>query len=201
MLDDEAKASCGAFYTHYSRENTSKTRSLTCETWLWQNIPIEKPWPVIDRRYWYHCIPTRGIAIKPGYTPQVYCNFGIQDDLPGSDKGVFKVFHGGHQDYQRHVGVLYDGKRLPHEHVGIPLQDEGSYVRRPRITHPPWLFQLQMRISYPFLYATDLHMSLLIIRTHSFYSTARKGYIHKVSVHLEQFFLHDCSTDSISCNE
>ena len=65
------------------------------------------------------------------------------------------------------------------------------------------LFQLQMRISFPFLRAKDLRRFLLIVRTHSFLnSRERRGYIHKVSVHLVQkYFPHDCSTDRLSCSE
>ena len=40
---------------------------------------------------------------------------------------------------------------------------------------PPGLFQLQMRISFPFLRAKDLHMSLLIMRTHSFFTLLYVG--------------------------
>ena len=53
-----------------------------------------------------------------------------------------------------------------------------------------------------FLLAKDLPRFLLITRTRIFYSPVRRGYIRKVSVHLVQtYFLHDCSTDSISCSE
>ena len=66
----------------------------------------------------------------------------------------------------------------------------------------PGLFQLQMRIPFPFLHTKDLRTSLLITRTRSFYSPICRGYIRKVSVHLVQkYFPHDCSTDSISCSE
>ena len=59
-----------------------------------------------------------------------------------------------------------------------------------------------MRISFIFLLAKDLRTSLLIMKTRSFYSPARIGYIRKVSVDLVQkYFLHDCSTDSISCSK
>ena len=65
------------------------------------------------------------------------------------------------------------------------------------------LFQLQMRISFPFLLAKDLRKYLLIMRNYSFFnSPVRKGYIRKVSVHLVQkYFPHDCSTNSLSCSE
>ena len=64
------------------------------------------------------------------------------------------------------------------------------------------LFKLHMRISFKFLCAKELHMSLLIMRTCSLYSLVRTGYIRKVSVQsIQKYFLHDCSTDIISCSE
>ena len=65
------------------------------------------------------------------------------------------------------------------------------------------LLQIQMRISFPFIYAKDLRRFLLIMRTRSFfYSPVRRGYIRKVIVHLVQkYFSHDFSTDSLSCSE
>ena len=45
-------------------------------------------------------------------------------------------------------------------------------------------FQLQMGLSFPFLLANDLRSSLLIMRTLSFSSLVRRGYIHKVSPQL-----------------
>ena len=59
-----------------------------------------------------------------------------------------------------------------------------------------------MGFSFSFLRAKDLHTSLLIMRSHIFYSPVRRGSIRKVSVHLVQkYFPHDCNTDSISCSE
>ena len=75
---------------------------------------------------------------------------------------------------------------------------------RDRFRHPTYeWFQTQMIILFPFLRDNYLHTSLLIMRTRSFfYSPLCRGYIHKVSVHLVQkYFLHDFSTDSISCSE
>ena len=68
---------------------------------------------------------------------------------------------------------------------------------------PPGLFQIQKRISFPFLLAKDLRRFLLFMRTRSFFnSPVRRGYMRKVSVHLVQKCSpHDCSTDSLSCNE
>ena len=64
------------------------------------------------------------------------------------------------------------------------------------------LFQLQMRISFPFVRAKKLRTSLLIMNTRTFYSPVRRRYIHKVSVYLVQkYFPYDCSTDNISCSE
>ena len=64
------------------------------------------------------------------------------------------------------------------------------------------LFQLQMIILFPFLLANDLRRFLLIMITRIFNSPLRRGYIHKVSVHVVQkYFPHDCSTDNISCNK
>ena len=67
----------------------------------------------------------------------------------------------------------------------------------------PELFQLQMRISFPFLRAKDLRTYLLIMRTWSFFfSPVRRIYIRKISVHLVQkYFPHDCIFDSIFCIE
>ena len=63
-------------------------------------------------------------------------------------------------------------------------------------------FQLQRRISFPFLCAKYLRTSLLIARTRIFYSPVRRGNIRKVSVHwVQKYFLHDCSTNSIFCSE
>ena len=64
------------------------------------------------------------------------------------------------------------------------------------------LFQLQMRISFPFLRARDLRTYYWSWELVFFHSPVRRGYIRKVSVNLVQkYFLHDCSTDSISCSE
>ena len=53
------------------------------------------------------------------------------------------------------------------------------------------LFQLQMRISFPFLLATDIHRFLVIMRTRSFFSSLLyRRYIRKVSVHLMQKYFH-----------
>ena len=49
------------------------------------------------------------------------------------------------------------------------------------------LFQIQMRISFLFLRAKDLHTSLLIMKTCSFFNyLVCRRYIRKVSVHLVQ---------------
>ena len=66
----------------------------------------------------------------------------------------------------------------------------------------PESFQLQMGFLLPFLHAKDLCTSLLITRTHIFKSPVCRGYIRKFSVHsVQKYFLHDCSTDSISCSK
>ena len=63
-------------------------------------------------------------------------------------------------------------------------------------------FQLQMGFSFLFLRANNLCSYLFIMRTRSFYSLVRRGYIRKVSVQLvPKYFSHDCSTDIISCSE
>ena len=59
------------------------------------------------------------------------------------------------------------------------------------------LFQLQMRISFPFLRAKELRTPLLITITCIFYSPVHREYMRKDCVHLAQKrFRHDCSTDS-----
>ena len=45
-------------------------------------------------------------------------------------------------------------------------------------------FQIQMGFSFPFLLANNLRSSLMIMRTLSFYSLVRRGYIRKVSLQL-----------------
>ena len=65
------------------------------------------------------------------------------------------------------------------------------------------LFQLQTRISFPFLRAKDSRRYLLIMRTSIFLnSPVGRGYIRNFSVHLvHKYFPHDSSTDIISCSE
>ena len=59
-----------------------------------------------------------------------------------------------------------------------------------------------MGFSFPLLRANYLGSFLLIMRTRSFYSLVRRGYIRKVSVQLvPKYFSRDCSTDSISCSK
>ena len=56
-----------------------------------------------------------------------------------------------------------------------------------------------MRILFPFLITKNINRFLLLTRARSFYSPLRRGYIGKVSVYLaHKYFVHDCSTDSIS---
>ena len=52
------------------------------------------------------------------------------------------------------------------------------------------LFQLLIRISFPFLLAKDLRRVLLILITRNVYSPIRRGYIRKVIVHLVQKYFH-----------
>ena len=47
-----------------------------------------------------------------------------------------------------------------------------------------------MVFSFSFLRANELRSSLLNIIPRSFYSLVRRGYIHKVSVQIEQIFFH-----------
>ena len=54
------------------------------------------------------------------------------------------------------------------------------------IKYADGLFQLQMRILFPFLRSKDLRTSLLIMKNLSFYCHVHRGYIRKVSVHLVQ---------------
>ena len=49
------------------------------------------------------------------------------------------------------------------------------------------LFQLQMRILFLFILTKNIHRFLLLMRTRSFYSPLRRGYILKVSV--QKYFL------------
>ena len=61
------------------------------------------------------------------------------------------------------------------------------------------LFQIQMRILFPFILAKDLRRFLLIVRTCIFLTLIYTGGTHKVSVHLIQKKLpNDCSTGSLS---
>ena len=64
------------------------------------------------------------------------------------------------------------------------------------------LFQLRMKISFPFLLSTVLRRFLLITRPRSFYSPISRGYICTFKVHLlQKYFPHDFSTDSLSCRK
>ena len=47
-----------------------------------------------------------------------------------------------------------------------------------------------MRILFPFLLTKNIHRFLLLIGTHSFLLSLRRGYIRKVSVYLVQFFFY-----------
>ena len=71
-----------------------------------------------------------------------------------------------------------------------------------RSDQPVESLQIHVRISFPFLRAKDLRMSLLIMRTSIINSSVRMGHIRQVIVHLVQkYFPHDCSTDIIFCRE
>ena len=65
-----------------------------------------------------------------------------------------------------------------------------------------WLFHLQMRILFPFLYANYFRTFLLIMRTRSFLLYCTYGVHTQCQCTLvTKTFPHDCSTGNISCSE
>ena len=78
-------------------------------------------------------------------------------------------------DMSQFVKVVGNPLTASHNIVGGTLIDGTSVSHVPAHRANTELFQLQMRISFPFLCATDLCTSLLIMRTRNFYCPVRRG--------------------------